>query len=60
MDNLNKRITIVQHFLQLLRLIKKGKINNNITNQMVYALRDLSAYYPKESIDEVFYTNREI
>jgi hypothetical protein len=70
MENLNNRLTITQHFLESLRIfkkqlhLKKPKINDNITNQMVYALKDVSVYYPKDYlktfVDEVLTTNKEI
>ena len=74
MENLNKRLTITQHFLESLRIFRKQldlkkpksihQINDNITNQMVYALKDVSVYYPKDYlktfVDEVLTTNKEI
>lgn len=62
MENLNNRITTVQHFLELLRLFNRGKSNKTIVSLMFGELwNDLLKHgYSEEHIIEVLVSDREI
>ena len=62
MENLNNRITTVQHFLELLRLFNRGKINQTLISLLFGELYDdlLKHGYSEEHIIEVLVSDREI
>ena len=58
MESLNNRITKVDNFLQLLRLIRKGKTTENIIKEFFNCWVELLEYYPTENIEEVLFKRK--
>ena len=60
MKDLNNRITKVQDFLEALRLLKKGKMHQNITDQFNKIGTEMLEWYPSEHILETIHTTTEV
>ena len=59
MKDLNNRITKVQDFLEALRLIKKGKMHQNIIDRFNKIGLEIAQWYPSEHIMETIHTTTE-
>jgi hypothetical protein len=62
MENLNNRITTVQHFLELLRLVRKGKSFNTLFDKShsLWKTLIIKHKYSIEHLSEIIESDREI